>query len=138
MKYIIIFTKKILEFIIWISIIFSIGSLYNYYKTEKYADLEKKSISNILFYSKKEGFNLEKKEKSVRGGYTKYEFTFSKYNDAAFLSFINDLKHDNYLLINSHEYGFLCRNKESILIHRYPEIHKIILEWRYPDSPCPD
>lgn len=80
----------------------------------------------------------KKKEKTVRGGYTKYEFTFSKYDDTAFLNFINDLKHDNYLLIDNHEYGFLCKNEESISINRYPEINKIILEWRYPYSPCSD
>lgn len=76
-----------MEFIIWLSILFSIGALYDSYITKQYAELEKNSIEKILFHAKKEGLNLEKKEKTVRGGYTKYEFTFSKYDDTAFFEF---------------------------------------------------
>ncbi|CWM92279.1 Uncharacterised protein [Neisseria meningitidis] len=138
MKYMISFLKKIFELMSWVLVILIIGTFYDYYQIRQYAELEKKSISNILLYAQKEKFRLESKDKYMRGGYTKYKFIFSEYSNTTFLNFINDLKKDNYLPLDGYGHGFLCRKGESISINIYPEINKFILVWGYPENLCAD
>ncbi|MCL5841238.1 hypothetical protein M5Z06_10625 [Neisseria meningitidis] len=81
MKYMISFLKKTFELMSWVLVILIIGTFYDYYQIRQYAELEKKSISNILLYAQKEKFRLESKDKYMRGGYTKYKFIFSEYSN---------------------------------------------------------
>ncbi len=128
--------KTILDFVVGVAIIFSIGWAYDYYQRSQYAELEKAGIEKIRFFSEQSGFIKLDEKHSSRGGNTSYEFVFLVNNDNDILRFSRNLENSGYIPRKEYDHHFLCKEKESVSFSKSLKPNQLTLMWRYPNTLC--